>query len=69
MLTGKRAFPGQTAADVIAAVLEREPDWRVLPGITPTLVRSLLRRCLPKDKARRLHDIGDARIEGMPGSW
>ena len=28
MLTGARAFDGDTISDVIAAILEREPDWR-----------------------------------------
>jgi dipeptidyl aminopeptidase/acylaminoacyl peptidase len=62
-LTGKRAFPGRTATDAIAAVLEREPDWNALPAATPGIARSLLRQCLRKDKARRLHDIADAGIE------
>jgi len=30
-------------------------------------VQSLLRRCLQKDPARRLHDIGDARVEMLEG--
>ena len=63
MLTGRRAFPGETRADVLAAVLEREPDWDALPAATSPTVRSLLRRCLRKDRNRRLRDIADARIE------
>jgi len=63
MLTGKRAFPGRTGSDAIAAVLVAEPDWGSLPHDTPPQVRSLLQRCLQKDKSRRLHDIADARIE------
>ncbi len=62
-LTGRRAFSGATTPDVLAAVLEREPDWHALPAGMPGLLRSLLRRCLQKDKAQRLHDIADARIE------
>jgi len=62
-LTGKRAFEGETLTDVSAAVLKDEPDWDALPFATPPLARSLLRRCLQKDPARRLHDIADARIE------
>src|SRR5207245_4381229 len=45
------------------AVLERDPDWEALLAATPAAVRDLLRRCLQKDKDRRLRDIGDARIE------
>ena len=63
MLTGKRAFPGGTTSDAIAAVLQQEPDWEALPETAGPNVRSLLRRCLRKDKARRLHDIADAGIE------
>jgi len=62
-LTGRRAFPGETATDTIAAVLEREPDWSALPEKTPTGVRRALRRCLQKDLQRRLRDIADARME------
>jgi eukaryotic-like serine/threonine-protein kinase len=63
MLTGRRAFPGDTISDTIAAVLEREPDWQALPSATPDKVRDLLRRCLRKDPHSRLRDIGDARLD------
>jgi Tol biopolymer transport system component len=63
MLTGRRAFPGATVSDTVAAVLEHEPDWAGLPESTPAAVSTLIRRCLRKDRERRLHDIGDARIE------
>ena len=62
-LTGRRAFAGETISDTIAAILEREPDWEALPAATPLGVRRLLQRCLDKDARRRLHDIGDARVE------
>jgi serine/threonine protein kinase len=31
MLTGKRAFEGETVSDVLAAVLKEDPDWAALP--------------------------------------
>lgn len=62
-LSGKKAFPGETGADVIAAVLEREPDWRALPASTPFRLRDLVKRCLRKDFSRRLRDIRDVRLE------
>ena len=62
MLTGRRAFPGETCSDTIAAILGLDPDWRALPGATPP-IRRLLLRCVEKDARRRLRDIGDARIE------
>jgi serine/threonine-protein kinase len=63
MLTGKQAFRGETISDTIAAVLEREPAWQMLPPSTPAKIRDLLRRCMQKESQRRLRDIGDARIE------
>jgi eukaryotic-like serine/threonine-protein kinase len=63
MLTGQRAFPGATPADIAAGILEREPDWTLLPHSTPPQVTRLLRRCLMKDPRQRLRDIGDARAD------
>ncbi|PYV21497.1 MAG: serine/threonine protein kinase, partial [Acidobacteria bacterium] len=63
MLTGRAAFSGETVSDTIAAILDREPDWKALPNDTPATIRLLLRRCLEKDRNQRLHDIADARIE------
>ncbi len=63
MLTGRLAFPGQTVSDVIAAILDREPDWSVLPDSTPPAIRKLLARCFDKSIRTRLRDIGDARLE------
>jgi serine/threonine protein kinase/Tol biopolymer transport system component len=63
MLSGRRAFDGPTTTDVIAGVLEREPDYGALPPATPPLVRRLLKRCLDKDLKRRLRDIADARVD------
>jgi eukaryotic-like serine/threonine-protein kinase len=63
MLTRKRAFEGQTFSDTVAAILDREPDWSALPAGTPPLAKRLLARCLQKEKDKRLHDIGDARLE------
>jgi Tol biopolymer transport system component len=61
LLTGNRAFPGDDLLGTIAAVLDREPDWTVLPAATPTSIRELMQRCLHKDPARRLQNIVDAR--------
>ena len=71
LLTGKRAFPGETLSETIAAVLEREPDWQALPAKTPAKIRELLRQCLEKDADRRLHKIADARrtIEKAQRGW
>jgi serine/threonine protein kinase/Tol biopolymer transport system component len=71
LLTGKRAFPGETPSNTIAAVLEREPDWQALPATAPAPVRELLRRCLQKDAGHRLSNIADARrtLEKAQRGW
>ncbi len=63
MLTGRRAFDGETPSDTVASVLRAEPDWSRLPPATPAPLRRLLRRCLEKDPDRRQRDAGDARLE------
>jgi serine/threonine protein kinase len=63
MLASQRAFRGDTSAETISKVLEREPEWQLLGQTTPAGIKSLLRRCLQKDTQRRLRHIGDARIE------
>src|SRR5205807_1799818 len=40
-----------------------DPDWSALPPDTPPAIRRLLRRCLERDRHRRLADIADARLE------
>ena len=62
MLAGGRPFEGSTLSDTIAAVLRGEIDWSQLPAGTPHELRVLLRRCLERDPANRLHDIADARL-------
>jgi len=59
-LTGRRAFAGETAAEILANVLKSEPDWDRLPAQLPGGVRKILERCLTKDRSRRLRDIGEA---------
>ncbi len=63
MLAGRRAFEGATSSDVMVSVLEREPDWSLLPAATPPVLVRLLRRCLEKDARRRVHDIMDASLD------
>src|ERR1700676_3774913 len=63
LLTARQVFRGETFSDIIAAVLEREPDWKALPPAAPPKIRDLVQRCLQKDAQRRLRDLGDARIE------
>jgi Tol biopolymer transport system component/predicted Ser/Thr protein kinase len=62
-LTGAGPFAGETTTDVIAKIMEREPDYNALPERTPPRIRDLLHRCLEKQAKRRLRDIGDAQLE------
>ena len=48
MLSGRAAFVGETTTDVLAQVIEHEPDWTALPASTPVTIRRMLRRCLEK---------------------
>jgi Tol biopolymer transport system component len=61
-LAGRQLFEGETVSDLIAKILQTEPDWGGLPAATPSSIRALLKRCLQKDARERLRDIGEARI-------
>ena len=71
MLSGKRAFTGESMADVMSAILKDEP-----PGLSETNTKispqleKLVRRCLEKKPERRFQstsDLGFA-LEALPGS-
>ncbi len=62
MLAGRQLYSGETASEILAAVIKEGPDWSALPANTPPAIRKLLRRCLTKDHKRRLQAIGEARI-------
>ena len=49
MLSGRKAFAGETVSDTLAAILMRDVDWSALPAATPLSVRRVLRRCLDRD--------------------
>ncbi|MDX2344341.1 MAG: protein kinase [Acidimicrobiia bacterium] len=59
MLTGKRCFTGDTATDVMANIVTKEPDWSLLPPDLPRRVKELLQQTLAKDPRQRLRDLGD----------
>jgi serine/threonine protein kinase len=62
MLAGRKAFEGESASDTLSSVLKLDPDWRALPAPTPPAIRTLIERCLTKDRRQRLQAIGEARI-------
>ena len=63
MLTGRPVFSGPTVSHVLSSVLKSEPDWSGLNADIPVPIRKLLRRCLEKDRKRRLDSAADARLE------
>ena len=56
LLSGQRLFDGNSAQSTLVQVLTKEPDL----SRVPVRARRLLARCLERDPARRLRDIGDA---------
>jgi eukaryotic-like serine/threonine-protein kinase len=63
MLTGHRAFEGETVSDTLAAVLRAEPEWRLLPSDLHPRLRLMLERCLDKNVQNRYQGIADARVD------
>ncbi len=58
MLTGQRPFQGQDVAEILVAVITKEPNWELVP----VKVQRLLKRCLEKDPQKRLRDISGAAL-------
>ena len=63
MLTGHPAFEGEDVGEILARVIEREPDWSKLPPKLPGRITELLKRCLEKDPRKRRRDAADVRID------
>ena len=62
MLTGQRAFQGESVADTLAAVIHGDPRLDRLPPSTPWYVRATIDRCLQKDARDRARDMADVRM-------
>jgi serine/threonine-protein kinase len=60
MLTGTRPFDGEDVSDTLANVLKIEPDWKALPADIAPPLRTLVQRCLAKDRRLRVADISTA---------
>ena len=58
MLSGKRAFGGDTAAEVMTAILKHDPPELANLGISPGL-ESVMRRCLEKRPEERFQSARD----------
>jgi serine/threonine-protein kinase len=62
MLTGKRAFEGEDVSDTLAAVLRAEPNWSALPEEVSPGLRTLIQRCLAKDRTKRVAEMSAAKL-------
>ncbi len=64
MATGRRAFQGDSAPAVLAAVIAEEPrpPRELQPDVPRDLERVIL-RCLRKDPARRFQEVSDVKVE------
>jgi Tol biopolymer transport system component len=61
LLSGRRAFQGETAVEIMTAILKQEPPD--LPDSVPRGVRQIVHHCLEKNPADRFqsaHDLGFA---------
>jgi Tol biopolymer transport system component len=63
LLTGTRAFQGESVAETLVHVLTHTPNWALLPANTPPPIRTLLRRCLEKNPTKRLDSAVALRLE------
>ena len=63
-LTGRPPFQGSDMATTWSNILNEEPDLDALSSRVPPEVCQLTKRCLVKDKRRRLQDIGRCSVFG-----
>jgi serine/threonine-protein kinase len=62
MLTGRRLFAGEGTTDTLALVFTKDPEWSTLPPQVPPAVRALLKRCLERDRQKRIGDVAAIRF-------
>lgn len=55
LVTGSRPFHGSDMPEILASVINQQPSYEPVPYE----LRRLLKKCLEKDPAKRLRDIGD----------
>jgi eukaryotic-like serine/threonine-protein kinase len=69
MVTGRRAFQRETAAETMTAILREDPPEEAMAGVPPAIER-IVRRCLekkPDARFRSAHDLAFA-LEAFSGS-
>jgi serine/threonine protein kinase len=63
MITGQRAFQGDTKLTTLSAILEKDPPSpSAIAKQTPLELERLVLRCLRKDPERRLQHMGDIKL-------
>ncbi len=68
MITGRRAFEGETQASIIARIMTANPPpFAERQVVTPPSVERLIRQCMAKDPDRRWQSAGDIarHVEGI----
>ena len=60
MLTARRAFEGEDVGDTLASVIKGDVDWTRLPVDLSLQHRTIIERCLVKDRRNRIADISVA---------
>ena len=64
MVSGEKAFRGQSQASLIAAILDRQPEaMSSLQPVTPPHLERLVERCLAKDPEERWQSARDVALE------
>ena len=60
MISGKRAFHGETSADTMSAILKEEvPELSETARNVPPGLERIVRHCLEKNASQRFHSAGD----------
>ena len=60
MVSGRRVFDAPSTVEILSSVMKSEPDWSAIASAPPA-IQSVIRRCLQKDPAKRVHDIADVK--------
>ena len=63
LLTGHRAFDGDTTSEAMASILKSDVDFSRLPRAVPPRLREILARCLEKNPRQRWHAAADVRMQ------
>jgi dienelactone hydrolase/predicted Ser/Thr protein kinase len=61
LLSGTRAFPGDSTSDALASVLAAEPDLEMLPKEVPQVVQKIIVKCLTTNIDLRYESVAELR--------